>query len=241
LRRHSPGRRSSIDRGLDPTETDVLHLGNFSDAFFTHLAHWARIIADLTGLIPKPATRAEGACAPDAQAFRQVVIAIASGHYDMVLVGEVEQMSKRNSEEVAEGLALANTPTQEGLGLPFLACSERFIAGIDRLLLAKRDDRLIMSVTDSVRAFPTLILALAITAALGTSLTNVTIAIGLVITPGFAGLVRSVVLSVREWEYIQSARSMGLNDWEINFQVCVAEYYSNHDRTGVIKRRTGDH
>jgi peptide/nickel transport system permease protein len=76
-------------------------------------------------------------------------------------------------------------------------------------------DRLIMSVTDSVWAFPTLILALAITAALGPSLTNVTIAIGLVFTPGFARLVRGMVLSVREREYIQSARSIGLNDWEI--------------------------
>jgi peptide/nickel transport system permease protein len=79
-------------------------------------------------------------------------------------------------------------------------------------------DRVIMSVTDSVWAFPTLILALAITAALGPSLTNVTIAIGLVFTPGFARLVRSMVLSVREREYIQSARSIGLNDWEIIYR-----------------------
>jgi peptide/nickel transport system permease protein len=76
-------------------------------------------------------------------------------------------------------------------------------------------DHAIMSVTDSVWAFPTLVLALAITAALGPSLTNVTIAIGLVFTPGFARLVRGIVLSVREREYIQSARSIGLDDWEI--------------------------
>lgn len=76
-------------------------------------------------------------------------------------------------------------------------------------------DTVIMSVMDSVWAFPTLILALAITAALGPSLTNVTIAIGMVFTPGFSRLVRSMVLSVREREYIESARVMGLNDWEI--------------------------
>jgi len=76
-------------------------------------------------------------------------------------------------------------------------------------------DHVIMGVMDSVWAFPTLILALAITAALGPSLINVTIAIGLVFTPGFARLVRSMVLSVREREYVQSARSIGLNDWEI--------------------------
>jgi peptide/nickel transport system permease protein len=76
-------------------------------------------------------------------------------------------------------------------------------------------DNAIMSVMDAIWAFPTLILALAITAALGPSLTNVTIAIGLVFTPGFARLVRGMVLTVREREYIQSARSIGLNDREI--------------------------
>ena len=76
-------------------------------------------------------------------------------------------------------------------------------------------DNVIMSVMDAIWAFPTLILALAITAALGPSLTNVTIAIGLVFTPGFARLVRGMVLTVREREYIQSARSIGLNDREI--------------------------
>lgn len=76
-------------------------------------------------------------------------------------------------------------------------------------------DNVIMGVMDSIWAFPTLILALAITAALGPSLTNVTIAIGMVFTPGFARLVRGMVLTVREREYIQSARSIGLNDREI--------------------------
>jgi acetyl-CoA C-acetyltransferase len=102
--------RSSVERGLDPREIDALYLGNFSNDFFTHQAHWASIIADLTGLVPKPATRTEGVCASSALAFREGVIAIASGLYDMVLVGGLEEMSKRSSEEVTEGLAMANTP-----------------------------------------------------------------------------------------------------------------------------------
>lgn len=76
-------------------------------------------------------------------------------------------------------------------------------------------DNVIMSVMDAVWAFPTLILALAITAALGPSLTNVVIAIGLVFTPGFARLVRGMVLTVREREYVESARAIGLTDSEI--------------------------
>ena len=111
--------RSSVDRGVDPREIDALYLGNFSNDFFTHQAHWAPIIADVTGLIPKPATRTEGACASSALAFREGVIAIASGLYDMVLVGGVEEMSKRSTEEVAEGLALATTPYAGRVGFTF--------------------------------------------------------------------------------------------------------------------------
>lgn len=111
--------RASVDRGLDPRDIDALYLGNFSNDFFTHQAHWAPIIADLTGLVPKPATRTEGACASSALAFREGVIAIASGLYDVVLVGGVEDMSKRSTEQVAEGLALANTPYAGRVGFTF--------------------------------------------------------------------------------------------------------------------------
>ncbi len=71
-------------------------------------------LSDLIGLSPKPATRTEGACASSALAFREGVLALASGMYDLVLVGGLEEMSKRTTEEVAEGLALASTP-YEGL------------------------------------------------------------------------------------------------------------------------------
>jgi acetyl-CoA C-acetyltransferase len=37
--------RASVDRGLDPREIDALYLGNFSNDFFTHQAHWAPLIA----------------------------------------------------------------------------------------------------------------------------------------------------------------------------------------------------
>ncbi|MBW2077662.1 MAG: hypothetical protein JRI71_08950, partial [Deltaproteobacteria bacterium] len=71
------------------------------------------------GLAPKPATRTEGACASSALAFREGVFAIASGFYDIVLVGGVEEMSKRTTEEVAEGLALAEVPYEARVGFTF--------------------------------------------------------------------------------------------------------------------------
>ena len=82
-----------------------------------HQAHWGPIISDAVGLIPKPATRTEGACASSALAFREGVLAIASGLYDLVLVGGVEVMSQRTTEEVAEGLALATVALRRAGGL----------------------------------------------------------------------------------------------------------------------------
>ncbi|MBQ6480999.1 MAG: ABC transporter permease [Anaerolineaceae bacterium] len=76
-------------------------------------------------------------------------------------------------------------------------------------------DTLISGFIDTIWAFPTIILALAITTALGNGLFNVLLAIGIVYTPSFARIVRSMVLTVRETEYVQGAKAVGLNDFEI--------------------------
>ena len=110
---------ASVDKGLDPADIDSLYLGNFSNDFFIHQSHWGPLISDLIGLSPKPATRTEGACASSALAFREGVFAIASGFYDVVLVGGVEEMSKRSTAEVAEGLALATVPYEGDAGFTF--------------------------------------------------------------------------------------------------------------------------
>jgi acetyl-CoA C-acetyltransferase len=109
----------SVDKGFDPNDIEAMYLGNFTNDFFIHQGHWGPIISDLIGLAPKPATRTEGACAASALAFREGVFAIASGFYDIVLVGGVEEMSKRTTEEVAEGLALATVPYEGRVGFTF--------------------------------------------------------------------------------------------------------------------------
>ena len=101
---------SSVDKGIDPKDIESIYIGNFSNDFFVKQGHWSPIIADLVGHVPKPITRTEGACASSALAFREGVLAIASGLYDIVLVGGVEQMSQRTTEEVAEGLGSAGSP-----------------------------------------------------------------------------------------------------------------------------------
>jgi peptide/nickel transport system permease protein len=70
-------------------------------------------------------------------------------------------------------------------------------------------DATIMRVMDGLLALPTLVLALAITAMLGPSLNNAMLAIGITGVPIFARLVRGQVLSLRELEYVQAARSLG--------------------------------
>jgi acetyl-CoA C-acetyltransferase len=110
---------SSVDKGIDPEDIEALYLGNFTNDFFVHQAHWGPIISDLIGHTPKPATRTEGACASSALAFREGVFAIASGFYDMVLVGGVEDMSKLPVERVTEGLSLATVPYEMEAGFTF--------------------------------------------------------------------------------------------------------------------------
>ena len=112
---------ASVDKGLDADDIDALYLGNFTNDFFTHQSHWGALVSDLIGLTPKPATRTEGACASSALAFREGVLAIASGFYDIVLVGGVEDMSKCTTEVVTEGLSLASVPYEGRVGFTFPA------------------------------------------------------------------------------------------------------------------------
>jgi len=70
-------------------------------------------------------------------------------------------------------------------------------------------DEIIMRVTDIFMAFPALILAMAITVALGPSLNSVIIALIIVSWPSYARLIRGDILAVREENYVEAARGMG--------------------------------
>jgi peptide/nickel transport system permease protein len=79
-------------------------------------------------------------------------------------------------------------------------------------------DDLIMRVVDAIQAFPSLVLALAITAALGPNIGNAMIAIGVVAIPGMARLTRGQTLSVRERDFVAAARVLGIPAWRILFR-----------------------
>ena len=79
----------------------------------------------------------------------------------------------------------------------------------------RRLDNVIMRVMDGLMAFPAIILAIALMASLGPSVTNVIVAIGVVYMPRVARVVRGSVLVVRETQYVEAARALGLTDFWI--------------------------
>ncbi len=79
-------------------------------------------------------------------------------------------------------------------------------------------DTLIMRAMDAMLAFPGILLALVIIAALGPSITNVMVAVGVSTIPRYARLIRGTVLSVREQAYVDAARLLGVRDWKIMFR-----------------------
>ena len=76
-------------------------------------------------------------------------------------------------------------------------------------------DNLIMRVVDGLMAFPAVLLAIAIMAALGPKIENVIISISVVYIPTVARTVRSAALVVREQTYIEAIRALGGKPWRI--------------------------
>ena len=70
-------------------------------------------------------------------------------------------------------------------------------------------DNIIMRVMDVLLAVPSILLAITIVAAFGTSLFNVMVAIGISSVPGYARIVRAAVLSIKDQEFVESSRSIG--------------------------------
>lgn len=85
----------------------------------------------------------------------------------------------------------------------------------------KTFDAIIMRVMDVLLAIPSMLLATAIVAALGPGLVNVLIAIGISYVPTFARTVRASVLTVKDQDYIEAARSIGCDDRQIVFKYII--------------------
>jgi len=75
-------------------------------------------------------------------------------------------------------------------------------------------DEVLMRITDVVLAFPTVILAMVTAAALGASLFNAVLAAMVVSWPPYARVVRSLVLSLRNADFVASGRLLGFSPWK---------------------------
>jgi peptide/nickel transport system permease protein len=76
----------------------------------------------------------------------------------------------------------------------------------------RRLDNPVMRVMDGLMAFPAIVLAIALMAALGPSVVNVIVSIAVVYSPRVARVVRGSVLVVRETAYVEAARALGASD-----------------------------
>ena len=98
------------------------------------------------------------------------------------------------------------------LGIGFAVSLATILAGTLIGLIAgyyRRADAVIMRVMDGMMAFPGIILAIGIMAVRGAKISNIVLALTIVYTPRLARLVRSVVLSLREMQFVEAAQAIG--------------------------------
>lgn len=76
-------------------------------------------------------------------------------------------------------------------------------------------DSVLMRLMDVILAFPSILLAIVIVSVLGQGLTNALLAVGVVLLPQIARVVRSSVISIRERDYVEAERAIGASDVQI--------------------------
>lgn len=114
-----------------------------------------------------------------------------------------------------------------GILVVVLACAFGSIYGAAAGYFGKAIDEILMRFADMVMSFPAILLAMSLAAALGTSVPNAILAIAVVAWPKYARLMRSLVLTVREAEYVTSERSIGQGKWTILFGTVIPNCMSS--------------
>ena len=96
-----------------------------------------------------------------------------------------------------------------------IALAAGLVLGLVSGYVGGRVDLAIMRVLDVVFAFPVFLLAIAVVAALGPTVGNLILTIAIVYTPTLARVVRAPVLSVKRWDHVEAARSVGVGEFAI--------------------------
>jgi peptide/nickel transport system permease protein len=185
-------RRSAFARRLFGHPSFVIGLAVF--AVFVSVAVLADVIA------PYSPTRTN---------YRAILAAPSTGHWlgtDGFGRDIMSRMIHGTRVSLSIGLAVVVATGVLGTVLGTLA------SYVDRL------DGVIMRILDGLMAFPGVLLAIGLAAALGPSATNAIIALTVAFTPRTARIVRASVLVVRGLPYVEAARAVGAGHWRIIFR-----------------------
>jgi peptide/nickel transport system permease protein len=104
-----------------------------------------------------------------------------------------------------------------GLLSAFIGASIGMVMGIASVHFGGKTDLIVQRIVDTIMAFPPLILAIAIMAALGASLNNVVIALSIAYIPNAARVLRSQALAIKEMDFVLAARAIGASHGRIIF------------------------
>jgi len=96
-----------------------------------------------------------------------------------------------------------------------LALAAGLVLGLTSGYMGGKVDLIVMRILDVIFAFPVFLLAIAVVAALGPTVRNLILTIAIVYTPAMARVVRGPVLSVKRWDHVEAARSVGVGEFAI--------------------------
>lgn len=114
------GTKALEDSKIEKSKIEALYIGNFNASQLAGQSHVNALASEVLGLGCIPTLRTEGACASGSLAFRQGLIAIAAGLYDVVLVGGVEKMTHQDINTVTTAIAsAADAELEVNLGTTF--------------------------------------------------------------------------------------------------------------------------
>jgi peptide/nickel transport system permease protein len=115
-----------------------------------------------------------------------------------------------------------------GITSSFIGVTIGLLVGVASAHFGGTTDLVVQRLIDSMMAFPSLILAIALMAALGSSLNNVVIALSIIYIPSTARIVRSQALAINEMDYVLAAIAVGAGHWRIMLRHmvpnCIALY-----------------
>ena len=114
------GAKAMEDANLGGSEIDAVYVGNMSAARFINQQHIDALVSDYTGMATRnvPAIRTEAGGASGGVAFRQGVMAVASGMHDVVIVGGAGKMTDLDDDSINQILnATSDAEWEAGMGV----------------------------------------------------------------------------------------------------------------------------